>query len=76
MDDPKFGGEQRRISPSRTVIGKVSNPEGGIVYNVLDIDSDANVWELVDPHTKAAFILKNAKQTLEHLSYTLQTDDD
>ena len=71
--EPFFGTSsgKKNTTPFKA---RIVNPEGGLVYGVIDLDKDADILELVDPHTEQSFLLKDARNTLAILNYELKND--
>lgn len=78
MDDPLFGSaaSSKAISQAKKkpVLGRLTNAEGGLVYDIIDLDFDTDIFELVDPHTKAPFLLYDARNILNTLGYKTKSD--
>lgn len=71
----KHGNTASNPPPTRKkALTQLRNCEGGIVYDVVDMDFDSNIFELIDPHTQASFLIYNARETLNLLGYEVKDD--
>lgn len=78
MDTPKFGNTASPIlttkQKTKPILATLGNAEGGLRYKVIDIDFETNVFELIDPHTGAAFLIHDARTVLNTLGYETKND--
>lgn len=54
---------------------KLTNKEGGLVYEIIDVDYQAEVMVLKDPHTGTEFLLPDCRNVINLLGYEVQDAD-